>query len=343
MARSWTTSPKGSNAGFTVIELLVVIAIIGVLIALLLPAVQAAREAARGITCRSHLRQLALAVLNYNDSHRFLPASGQVEPLPKPGYALFKPKTGVMLSWVVEILPFIEETALYEQFNRKISVFAQVGDPQERTLPVLQCPSDPDNDSFFVDSGKRFAKGNYAAYTSPLHVEYQNWYPGALIGHRRQTLNKIVDGTSNTLLLAEVRTLAMAVDQRGAWALPWAGASLLAADSHPTTIVPIVNRPAPRFKYAPGFNLQLPNRVDLIFDSLYSCTGEHQAIAALKNMPCQLPGGINGVFSAAPRSLHAGGVYGVMLDTHVTFLANDINPPTFAALVSINDGVGTNH
>src|SRR5688572_18149126 len=92
---------KTARAAFTLVELLVVIAIIGVLVALLLPAVQAAREASRRIKCQNHLKQLGLGIENYESSYKVFPASGIVDT----SIALYESRTGRMFSWVVLILP----------------------------------------------------------------------------------------------------------------------------------------------------------------------------------------------------------------------------------------------
>src|SRR6188474_2683919 len=87
---------------FTLVELLVVIAIIGVLVALLLPAVQAAREAARRMSCSNNLKQLSLALHNYEDTHKTLPPAGI---------------DSNQMSWTVLLLPYMEQKPLYDQFN----------------------------------------------------------------------------------------------------------------------------------------------------------------------------------------------------------------------------------
>lgn len=159
--------------GFTLVELLVVIAIIGVLVALLLPAVQAAREAARRMSCVNNIKNVALAIHNYHDSNKHLPFDVDDGKFGKEIYrngpggaddvtATESPqKRGRQMTgkgWIVDILPYIEEENFYEQLrpgfddpsrpNMNFSATGGMGRGEireylKRQLPVLTCPSDP--------------------------------------------------------------------------------------------------------------------------------------------------------------------------------------------------------
>jgi prepilin-type N-terminal cleavage/methylation domain-containing protein/prepilin-type processing-associated H-X9-DG protein len=129
-------SPVRRTHGFTLVELLVVIAIIGILVALLLPAVQAAREAARRSKCVNHLKQIGLAVHNYHDTQLAIPfGSGGCKGL-TPNY----PTTG---TWGAFILPFLEASNHYDLFDFKVSMLHANNTQAVTTLvPGYLCPSD---------------------------------------------------------------------------------------------------------------------------------------------------------------------------------------------------------
>lgn len=140
------------RAAFTLVELLVVIAIIGVLVALLLPAVQAAREAARRMSCGNNLKQLGIAVHNYHDTFKWLPIS--ISSFNGEGPRQTPQRNGK--GWIVSVLPFIEQQTLYadfEQFgfNGHMASGAGIMHPNCRNamktkLKALRCPSDGKSD-----------------------------------------------------------------------------------------------------------------------------------------------------------------------------------------------------
>ena len=131
---------------FTLVELLVVIAIIGILVALLLPAVQAAREAARRTSCQNNLKQIGIALQNYHDS-----SSGAFPP----GIVFDAGPTGMPFvpdrswsfrpNWIINILPYMEEQGLYDSFDLTVYISDAVNQiPRGTTVETLLCPSDAD-------------------------------------------------------------------------------------------------------------------------------------------------------------------------------------------------------
>ena len=327
----------GPRGGFTLVELLVVIAIIGILVSLLLPAIQAAREAGRRIKCQNNLHQLILAISTYADSQQVYPASGIVDTsLPQ-----YEPRSGTMFSWITLILPQLEQTGLHRQFDFRQSVLAQAGDPQAVQPPALLCPSDSSRNFFYQDasftSGKRLAKGNYVAWVSPFHTELQSRYRAALTSHSSHTDASLApDGLSNTLVLSEVRTRAILEDQRGAWAIAWNGASIIAFDMHDAQSVNFTSGGFTASPASVGWT-QRPNNPGPNFDMLYNCT--QAAAAQFDVMPCAswAATGSNNYLSAAPRSRHPTGVNVAYADGRVTFLTNNVDEITMAYLIAVDD------
>ena len=132
-----SVQPVRQSRGFTLVELLVVIAIIGILIALLLPAVQAAREAARRSQCTNHVKQWGLAILNYEQTNKWLPCPRFYQ----------SPKGQHLHSWIPQLWPFIEETAMFEMYDfysPGINYYSPGPNAtcSGKQVPLYFCPSD---------------------------------------------------------------------------------------------------------------------------------------------------------------------------------------------------------
>lgn len=197
-----------NRRAFTVVELLVVIAIIGVLVALLMPAVQMARESARRTQCVNNLNQSAKAIITYTTSKGHLPSSRfWHDPVPAPG----DNRSGDTLGWVVPVLPELDQQAMRDMLR---STYA--GDVPPTRLAVLMCPSVPRHTSDFpLCYGVNGGRGNDS--TASGHVNFDWVANGALIDrglpgttgqdrHRIEDISRY-DGASNTLLLIENCTL----------------------------------------------------------------------------------------------------------------------------------------
>ncbi|HEX5470889.1 MAG TPA: DUF1559 domain-containing protein [Lacipirellulaceae bacterium] len=122
--------------GFTLVELLVVIAIIGILVALLLPAIQAAREAARRTQCQNNLKQIGLAIQSHHDAHKAFPAGRKGPPGRISGWDQYA------VSWAYFLLPYLEETAIYNSWDPNVMVYQDANNQAMRTpIETYACPS----------------------------------------------------------------------------------------------------------------------------------------------------------------------------------------------------------
>ncbi len=232
---------RSRRPGFTIIELLVVIGIIGLLVALLLPAVQQSRQQARLASCRNNLKQLGLALHNYHDTHRTFPPSfvRQEDGNPPPPATTFAGLryrshwTGFHM-----LLPYIDQANLYNQYDFDKTWLSSLNDANDHSmwplnqtsLPILQCPSAPHSAGAQTIGGDgnplHWMAGSAADYSFShgmdiiralagsaeescpgglLHY-WQNW-PQATRGpfgySSRCRLSDITDGSSNTILLGE--------------------------------------------------------------------------------------------------------------------------------------------
>ncbi len=211
-----------SRPGFTLVELLVVIAIIGILIALLLPAVQAAREAARRSQCSNNLKQLGLALHNYHDSYKVFPAQRQGTQMnaPRGGWGDRWYYNDQGLSPLVRLLPYFEQVPLYSQISSTFadtSGFHPTGiwpafggtpgepyyEPWSTPISSVLCPSEP---AGWKRTGRWELKGsNYCFCVGDQVVNVSgDTSPRGIFGYQVPAGTRdIIDGTSNTAAISE--------------------------------------------------------------------------------------------------------------------------------------------
>ena len=206
---------------FTLVELLVVIAIIGLLVALLLPAVQAARESARATQCKNNLKQIGLAIHNYHDVLGYLP----------PGWAADAPEGKNGWGWGALILAHIEQTSLQAKVHYDLRILNPANDPVRGVVvPGYICPTDPYPDTadvyvmppiLYAPTGPQpyyyhpptaipfsFAKSNYVGIFGKLEIAtVPSAGDGTFFHNSRLRLVNISDGLSNTMIVGERSSL----------------------------------------------------------------------------------------------------------------------------------------
>ena len=177
MRRPFLTRPAARRHAFTLVELLVVIAIIGTLVALLLPAVQAAREAARNNTCKNNIKQLGLGMANYDTTFSKLP--GLINEIPNQastkvtanGQYKGEYSVGRRATWTIILFPYVEQGPLWDRWTQEFGNDAQISENLIPEIETLQCPSDPSeaigqpSTSYVANAGWGFADPNR---TDPL-------------------------------------------------------------------------------------------------------------------------------------------------------------------------------
>jgi len=347
--------PLRPRSGFTLIELLVVIAIIAVLIGLLLPAVQKVREAANRIACQNNCKQIGLALMNYESTYGKFPPASQI-----PWWRGVQDHDDFMdftlpfgPNWAMLLLPFVEQDPLYVQANPQaypgvpiVQGTVPTGTYQDwrnfanQDLKVFQCPSDPYNREHYMDpqvAPGDWARGNYGVTAGwedydhvanggvkittkrgPVKGLASSPFMSANYGSR---IGDDTDGTSNTIVLAELRAGKSNLDPRGVWALGFPSSS-------------IVN--AGRQAYNPTPNNTLGDSGS-DGDEIQSCNlFWNPTIGSVDRLGCIFDGTL--MTSGMSRSLHPGGVNVTLGDGSVRFLKDSIDELTWCLLISKADG-----
>lgn len=212
--------------GFTLVELLVVIAIVGTLVALLLPAVQAAREAARRTTCENRLRQIGLGLVNYSGRDETLPIGCVDCTFPAPQ---LPPR---LTAWGVWLLPYLEEQPLFDRLDTQAMIY----DPRNRAavrtvLPIWLCPSTdgptlPPLAGAFTDYGGLYGIEGTGGDASAIPDEWL----GSMVYERPVALREITDGLSHTAVVGEM------LIRRRVGECEWANGHNVFAQEHQTAV-----------------------------------------------------------------------------------------------------------
>lgn len=180
------------NEAFTLVELLVVIAIIGILVALLLPAVQAAREAARRMSCTNNLTQLAIAVHGYEAAFRVYPSGTIADKGPIVNVA-----QGYHHNWLGKLLPYMEEQNTYQHIDFSVSVYDEKNKPvQAVAIDLHRCPSDP------WGNGEKNST-SYAGLHHDLNEPIDTTNNGIFFLNSNVDYEQISDGSSQTIFISE--------------------------------------------------------------------------------------------------------------------------------------------
>jgi prepilin-type N-terminal cleavage/methylation domain-containing protein/prepilin-type processing-associated H-X9-DG protein len=351
--------------GFTLVELLVVIAIIGILVALLLPAIQAARAAAQRTQCQNNLKNIALAVLNYESSKRELPI-GSIN-------AKGEQQSG--LGWPVQILPYVEESTVSEQ---AIEQYKTIGDAYSENaamaalngllLPMYLCPSDGDirtarekfgssalaqarkGMSYCGVTGSYFARtgvcpnnrtaGQYCVFGGTALFGANN-YDGLIIQDWPVALKQVTDGTSKTLLIGE-RWYQMRAWMIGAYWKNPLNATVGGGDGRRPGVPTSSSLEGPQPNTAFFASKNLSDKVPINHNVHTGCYIDHQNdLGDRPTVANDVPRTLS-VNDLPFSSFHSGGVNFSYGDGSVRFMPDDIDTRLYLALGSRNGDEAVN-
>jgi len=365
MFRSTVPCASRLRGAFTLVELLVVIAIIGILVALLLPAVQAAREASRRAQCSNHIKQWGLAAQNYHDTFRAFPMTNAQNYL--PNVQGFSPQA--------RILPFLEQGNLQTQLDFAQPAFtgpfsALVPNPLfaaafAMPIPVALCPSDPAEVLNVGAGGSSYSGIDYMmSYGSGTGVNYDlRWRTDGIVYENSGVrFGDVIDGTSNTVFMSEtVRSVGADVTLPAGTLPKYPYQSTLNGSAGVNSALQSVQGLAPSgspwSSFANSAGMIANPDLATVWPAMTSWRGASStalrgrgtswahsgAMSTLTNgynpPNSRIPDVVThftGFFG--PRSYHMGGAFAVMGDGGVRFLSNNTDPLLHRALHSANGG-----
>ena len=343
---------QSGKKGFTLIELLVVIAIIGILIALLLPAVQAAREAARRMSCSNNLKQIGLALHNFHDSHSAFPVGSPSKTC--PGYEDIGPW---QYRWgpLAMLAPYMEQFNVYEALNLDVPLYGHSGAPQKgpgygvhpsnvvpvsQEIPFFYCPSDRQEKVVPPDAEAEWAASNYMACwgrsaPTATGTAISDDADGLFNSRAAVRLADVTDGTSNTAAFSESLLPDVNMSSSGGIVLTEQNKDLVIVGDRsggsPTLTVewcsrfgePVASRPSRTTRWVDGF---------ILYTAYYHWWGPNSSIP-----DCAKWSPLRSLWQMA-RSRHPGGVNVGLADGSVHFVNDTVDLQTWRALGSRNGG-----
>lgn len=348
-----------TKRAFTLVELLVVLAIIGVLVALLMPAVQQAREAARRTQCVNNLKQIGLALANYHDAFNALPL-GRVTNTPVPGdpVAFFLLSGAQETPWLAQMLPFVERQEISDEFNFDVGVMgpftagifanSTVG---SRRIGIFQCPTDKDTFYQFKTSNPllqallgniKMSMGNYAVAwgnTNWVQADLTSGtgtikYLKSAFGASKVTYDDFSDGLSHTVVVGEL-VKGTPPDGRGFLWFSMGGGNIFSSRLTPNGSLDPYDL-AKDLNRIDESNSALPKTFSNCGDILPAFDSNHLFCKSEPPLlPCDsIKEALNDAY-AASRSRHGGGVNVLLGDGSVTFVGDKIASEVWIARNSI--------
>ena len=328
-----------NRGGFTLIELLVVIGIIGILVGMLLPAAQLVRGAARRIACGNHLRQMAIGTLNFESTYQRLPSSWKLAG---------EPTSGNVAGWSAQaqILPFLEQGNLFEKIDFEKSyndqpLFTLENEDQRiqtARIPIFLCPSEIRDEARLKNGVREHYPLNYGGNAGTWFVfdpATKRVGDGVILTGRHLPISGIADGSSNTLLFAEVK----------AFTPYFRNAGIAGAVSMPPG-ASMVSELGGQFKSSSGHTEWVDGRVH---QTGFTATFPPNTVVPFKAGNSQYDvdwtnqqegkSGVIGTFAAVTsRSYHQNGVNTARSDGSVQFVSDAIQSDIWKALATRDGG-----